>query len=204
MTPDEQRRCAGVAVERSTAASTAPQGQSPMNPSSDRNPSEQPLSTHAAERVAHAMAAAEVSDYTAAIVPTASDNLAQPGEFITQARQARKLALALLLRAVLLERALGHSWAQIAASYGYDEEWVRARYEPLEREWLTKVRGGHAPSIENIDTALLMMPLKDVPVSDHDIRAVAAQLDDWCERRREWDTFPDASTRPVTDGLVTS
>lgn len=167
----------------------------------DPDDPDQPLSQHAAARVSYAMAAAEISDYAAAVVPTSSDRLAEPGEFITQARRARTMAMALLVRAVLLERALGHSWKQIAHSFGYAEEWVRATYEPVESEWLASLNGVPSTQYETIEMASMMLPLRDVPVTEIEIRKTAAELDAWCERRRDQNT-PSPTPRLVSDGLA--
>jgi hypothetical protein len=153
--------------------------------------------------VAHALAARETSDYTAAVVPTSSDRLAEPGEFITQARQARKLALALLVRSVLLERALGRSWKQIAHAFGYTEEWVRAQYEPIEQEWLAKLSGEDPPHSGTIEMSVLLS--QNEPLTDDEIRKTAAMLDGWCVRRRDLDLPPDdpgSGPRLVSDGLA--
>lgn len=159
---------------------------------------ERALSEHAAARVAYAVAAVELSEYAAAVVPTSSDSLADPGEFITQAKQGRKLALILMMRAVLLERAKGRSWKQIAHSFGYTEEWVRAEYEPIEREWLAWLSGHDEPA-ETIAMAMLL-PSHNVPRTEVEIRATAAMLDEWCRQRASVQD-PEPGQRLVTDGL---
>jgi hypothetical protein len=175
-----------------------------MTSPSDRKKPEKPLPRHAAARVTHARAAADISDYAAAVVPTSSDRLAQPGEFITQARQARKLALTLLVCAVLLERALGHSWKQIAHAFGYPEEQVRAQYEPVEQAWLSELRGVRPLLSEPVVEMSLFQ--HKMPVTDAEIRDTAAMLDEWCRRRQDLDylTAGDNSPGPrlVSDGLA--
>lgn len=178
-----------------------------MTASGDRVSPERPLPRHAAARVTHALAAREISDYTAAIVPTSSDRLAQPGEFITQARQARKLAMALLISAVLLERALGHSWKQIAHAFGYAEEWVQATYGPVEQAWLAKLRDEEPEIAGPIEMALLF-PQDNAPLDEATIRETAASLDEWCRRRQDLGDYLDATDdggpapRLVSDGLA--
>lgn len=166
----------------------------------DPDKSQKPLLQHAAARVAHARAAADLSDYSAAIVPTSSDRLAEPGEFITQARQARKLALAMLQRAVLLERALGHSWKQIAHAFGYTEQYVRDEYAPLEEEWLSWLRGEKSAD-DSVTTRILNFNAK--PISEVSIRRTAADLDAWCDQHRPMDhDSPAPGPRLVSDGLT--
>jgi hypothetical protein len=159
---------------------------------------ERPLSRHAAARLGYALASVEISDYTAAVVPTSNDKLADPGEFITQARRVRKMAMELLVRAVLLERALGHSWKQIAHAHGYSEKWVREKYEPIEQEWLALLDGAPPSEAGTIEMAYLMT---DVPLTDTEIRETAAELDAWCYRRRD-ENSPEPTLRLVSDGLA--
>lgn len=162
---------------------------------------DKPLPQHAAARVSYAKAAAEISDYAAAVVPTSSDNLAEPGEFITQARRARTMAMALLVIAVLLERALGRSWKQIAHAYGQSEQWVRATYAPVEAEWIDSLNGRAAAEYETVEMASLIAGLREIPVTDIEVRKAAAELDAWCERRRD-QNMPSPTTRLVSDGLA--
>jgi hypothetical protein len=131
-------------------------------------------------------------------VPTSSDSLADPGETITQAKQARKLALIVMMRAVLFERAKGRSWKQLAHSFGYTEDWVRGEYEPIEREWLAWL-SGHNESTTTIAMAMLL-PSHNVPRTEHEIRATAATLDEWC-RQRSSVQDPKPGQRLVSDGL---
>lgn len=159
---------------------------------------ERPLSRHAAARLGYALASVEISDYTAGVVPTSSDRLRPPGEFITQARRVRKMAMELLVRAVLLERALGHSWQQIAHAHGYTEQWVREQYEPVEQEWLAMLDGGQPAETATIEMAHL---LTDVPLTEAEIRETAAELDAWCDRRRDQNA-PKPTLRLVSDGLA--
>ena len=168
-----------------------------MTPSSDRSRQERPLTEHAAARLGYALAASGISDYTAAVVPTTGDNLATPGEFITQARRARAMAMDLLVRAVLLERARGHSWKQIAHAYGQPEEWVKSTYEPVEREWLMWLQGDSIDSFETIEMPAIA---RDVPASKEDIIRTAERLDEWCDRRQDQAAPPNL--RLVSDGLA--
>jgi hypothetical protein len=167
--------------------------------SSDEPPAvENSLPQHAAARVGYSATAAEISDYTAALVPNSEDHLHVPGAFITQARRVRTLSMALLVRAVLLERSLGHSWKQIAHAHGYDEEWVVAQYGPVEQEWLQALNHGAASEYETVEMAGL---IKDVPESLEEINALAEELNAWCERRRDADADP-RSFRLVGDGMT--
>lgn len=159
----------------------------------------EPPSQHAAARIGYSATAAEISDYTAALVPNSEDHLNVPGAFITQARRIRTLSMALLVRAVLLERSLGHSWKQIAHAHGYDEEWVKAQYEPVEREWLQAL--GLEDASEAYETVEMVALIKDVPASQEEINELAQQLNDWCERRRDADAGP-RTFRLVGDGMA--
>lgn len=158
---------------------------------------DKPLSRHAAARLGYALTAVEISDYTAAVVPTSSDQLV-PGEFITQARRARTMAMELLVRAVLLERALGHSWKQIAHAQNQPEEFVKEQYGPVEQEWLAQLNGGSPSEAETIEMAHL---LQDVPLTEQEIRETASKLDIWCDRRRDQNQ-PKPTLRLVSDGLA--
>lgn len=160
---------------------------------------DRPPSQHASARLSYALAAADISDYAAAVVPTSGDKLATPGSFITQARRARTMALDLLVRAVMLERARGNSWKQIAHAYGQSEEWVKARYGPVEAEWLQLLNGGPVEDFETIDMATL---IKDLPISDDEIHDTAARLDEWCDQRRDRNTPTQPALRLVSDGLA--
>lgn len=164
-----------------------------------------PLLSHAAARVALSIDARALSEFAAALVPATGDAYAQPGEFITQARQARKMTAHFITRAVLYERARGVSWAEIAAALGEDERWVRSRFEPAEEKWLRRVTS-EEDAAESIDEALLLPPSK-VPVRDADIRKEAELLDEWCIRQRALSSQPpvegmEPHPRPVTDGIV--
>lgn len=161
---------------------------------------DKPLIGHAAERVGFAITAAEVSDYTAAIVPATTDRLAEPGESITQARQVRRMALDLLARAVLLERAQGRSWSQIAAALGESEEYTRGRWVPVEEEWRRDDK--FAERRKTLDESLLL-PRREVPTTEEAIRKAAAILDEWCVARRDPTIPTSAHQQPVTDGIVT-
>lgn len=166
--------------------------------SEDEAPPEGRLSKHAAARLGYALAAAEISDYAAAVVPTSGDERMLPGEAITQARRARTMAMEMLVRAVLLERAKGRSWKQIAHAHGYSEQWVRDQYEPVERDWLARLDGAPPAEAESIEMVHL---LQDVPVTEAEIREAAAKLDAWCDRRRD-ENDPNPTLRLVSDGLA--
>lgn len=168
-----------------------------------RNRHHRPLVTHAAERVGFAITAAEISDYTAALVPATTDQLATPGENITLARQVRLLSLDLLTRAVLLERALGRSWLQIAAALGETEAYTRGRWEPVEEEWHRDDK--FTAKRRHIDD-MLLLPRRHVPVTDDEIRKAAEILDEWCIARRDPDFRgpDDGLQQPVTEGIVTT
>jgi hypothetical protein len=129
--------------------------------------SEQPLVEHAAERVAFGLAARDISDYAAALVPATTDRLARPGESITQARQLRRMALDVLTYAVLLERVQGRSWTQIAASLGESEEYTRGRWIPVEQEWQRDDK--FAARRRDLEQSLLL-PNREVPATEAAIR----------------------------------
>lgn len=162
-----------------------------------------PLLAHAASRIAFGDNARDISDFAAALVPTFSDAYAHPGEFVTQARQLRKMTVFLMSWAVLLERDRGASWSEIAAACGQDETWVRARWQPAEIRWLAMRRGEVDPP-ENLEE-LLELPPGDLIIDEADIRKEAELLDAWCARRAAAadltvDDSPEAR-RPVSDGI---
>lgn len=165
-----------------------------------------PLLASAATRVALSIDAAAISDFAAALVPTNGDVHSRPGELIVQARQLRKFTAEYVIRAVLLERANGSSWASIAAAFGYDEEYVRATYEPSELAWRAALNDGDANPLRQAETLeeALLIPQREVPTSEADIRKAAELLDDWCTRHAAVHALPsvDQSRRPVTDGII--
>jgi hypothetical protein len=163
-----------------------------------------PLHRHAAERVALGLQAAQMSEFAAALIPTATDDHAVTGEFITQARQVRKFAQQLVVYAVLLERARGATWAQIAAAMNADEAWVRSTYAPAEHEW-TRARLSSSPAAppQTAEDAL-RVHLHNVPTDDAGIRKAAEVLDTWCREHGNAHSLPPTSenSRPVTDGIL--
>lgn len=163
-----------------------------------------PLLESAAARVAFSLAAREISDFAAAMVSTFGDSHARPGEFVTQVRQLRKMHVYMMTRTILLERAKGVSWAELAASYRASEAWLRATYEPAERRWLAALRGEPLPEPETISEALELPP-DDVPLEEEEIRKAAADLDEWCLHRADSIvTVPSEEvlpSRPVSEGI---
>ena len=168
-----------------------------------------PLLDSAAARVAFSGTARQVSDFAAAMVSTTGDSHTHPGEFITQVRQLRKMQVYLTTRAILLERARGTSWPELAAATGISEGWLRANYEPAERRWLAILEGNPLPEPETLDEALELPPpdepLGDMPVEDEDVRKVAAELDDWCRHRAASIVAVPSEERtpgrPVSEGI---
>lgn len=203
MTPFARVRSllAWIATRKDVRASDPTQGPPPMKQTARQRPRhDRPLVEHAAERVGFAITAAEISDYTAALVPATTDHHAIPGESITQARQVRRMGLDLLTRAVLLERAQGCSWAQIAAALGESVEYTLGRWVPVEEEWRRDDK--FSDRRKTIDESLLL-PRRAVPTDDAAIRKAAAVLDEWCVSRRD-PTIPSSEVQqPVTDGIVT-
>jgi hypothetical protein len=164
-----------------------------------------PLLDSAAARVAFSVMAREISDFAAAMVSTVGDSHARPGEFVTQVRQLRKMHVWMTIRTVILERARGSSWAELAAAMGYTEAWVRATYEPAEQRWLAILEGREVPEPQTISEALELPP-NSVPVIEDDIRAAAAELDDWCRQRAaSLVSIPSGEMappgRPVSEGI---
>ena len=203
MSPSSRARMllARLVAWRGARASESTQGTPPMTQAArERIHHDRPLVPHAKERVAFSIAAREISDYTAALIPASTDRLAIPGESITQARQVRRLALDLLTMAVLLERIQGRSWPQIAASLGESEEYTRGRWMPVEEEWQRDDK--FADRRKTLEASLLL-PRREVPVTEDAIRKAAEVLDQWCVSRQA-SAFPDAdaSQNPVTDGII--
>lgn len=178
------------------------QGTPPMNHADAQTTDDLPLVSHAAERIGFGSTAAQISDYAAALVPATTDRHAAAGEAIIQARQIRRMGIELLARAVLQERASGCSWTQVAASLGETVEYTRGRWEPVEREWL-RLRSGELSIIEPTFDQRLLLPRGEVPVTEADIRKMAAVLDEWCVARRDASFAQEGGNRrPVTDGIT--
>lgn len=142
-----------------------------------------------ASRVHFSTAAASASDYARALVPVIADDQATPGEFVQRARRLRVWAMEVMTAAVLAERAHGATWQQVAAAFGYETEFVRARWEPVERAWLQ----GRRPDLDGLDVGSL-----DPPLSDADARKAAEQLDQWCERQGAPHGAADRGREPVS------
>lgn len=162
-----------------------------------------PLLASAAARVAFSDMAREISDFAAAMVSTNGDSHALPGEFVTQVRQLRKMHVYMMIRTVLLERARGASWPELAVAMGEDEAWVRGTYAPAERRWLAILDGRPLPDPKTLEEALELPP-GNVPTNDEDIRKVAGELDDWCRRRAAAIvSVPEERPprRPVSEGI---
>lgn len=163
-----------------------------------------PLLTHAAARIVFGDNARDISDFAAALVPTFSDAYAHPGEFVTQARQLRKMTVFLMTYSILLERDRGASWSEIAAACGQDETFVRGRWEPAENRWRAMLHGAPLDAPETLEE-LLELPPVDLDLDEASIQKEAELLDAWCARRAAAanltvDDGPRAR-RPVSDGI---
>jgi hypothetical protein len=120
------------------------------HPTPDRRCALKPSTPAQRLRVAFAEAAAQVSDYTRALVTEGiGEEDSRPGEYIVFARRARAHVNELVQRAVMLERARGASWEEIAAALGHPVEWVRDEYEPAYERWL--VEGGAPWQLEDVE-----------------------------------------------------
>lgn len=139
-------------------------------------------------RVYFGQAAAGASDYARALVPTIGESHARPGEYVQEARRLQVWVLEVMTAAVLVERANGASWAQVAAAFGYDEDFVRGRWAPVEQAWLDG---------ENVQLGdeLVIDSFIDAPTSHAEATKAAELLDMWVRRENP------SHARPFTDGL---
>lgn len=130
-----------------------------------------------------AVAARENADYARGLVGDISTPML-PGERIRAARRLRVLALTVLDRAVLIERAAGCSWEEIARALGLSVDETRARYEETWQVWCAeaapagvdaRVQGEHGLGLR----------------FDEDPQGTAEMLDAWYMRHAEpWDDAP--------------
>jgi hypothetical protein len=142
-------------------------------------------------RVYYGQAAAGASDYARALVPTRGEEHMRPGEFIQQARRFNLWAHEVMQSAVLLERAYGASWAQVAAAFGYTEDYVKARWEPIEQAWLDG-------SVAELAEGLTVESLVEPPSTRGEALKIAEQLDQWV-RQGAGGQCPEDN--PVSRGL---
>lgn len=142
-------------------------------------------------RVYFGQAAAGASDYARALVPTHGEEHMRPGEFILQARRFALWSHEVTQSAVLLERANGATWAQIAAAFGYEEEFVKARWAPVERAWL------EGSSTSELAEGITVESLVEAPTGRAEAIKLAEKLDAWVKQVAE----TEPNTRPVSDGL---
>lgn len=141
-------------------------------------------------RLVTATTARDLSDWGRAMVETISGDF-EPGELVRVAVQLRHVSLLLLDRAVLAERAAGHTWAEIAAQHHLTEADVIRRYADVYDEW---EKNGRVPAI---------VPTNDARVhygQEHagDFEGSAASLDQWRARHTEpWETPSDRSLASI-------
>lgn len=126
----------------------------------------------AAARVYYAQVAAATSDYARALVPVVGKDDMIPGSYIQQSRQLRKWALEVQAAAVLVERTRGATWRQIASAFGYETEWVRARWEHVVQAWYDN----QPVEVDGLLIDWLIPP----PTNDAEARKAAEQIDLWC------------------------
>jgi len=86
-----------------------------------------------ARRADYERVTSEVAAYANALATDAGKK-SEPGERLLRVRELRTKGLEALTAAVLLERAEGASWSNIARALGMDESFVRARWEDFERD----------------------------------------------------------------------
>lgn len=144
-------------------------------------------------KVAMAVGAREAADYARGLVGDVSTPML-PGERVRAARRLRVLALTVLDRAVLVERAQGCSWAEIARALSLSEEETVARYAETFEQWVAE----RAP--EGIDASVL----GDFGIGlrfDEDPEGTAASVDAWYARHAEPWEHAEAQGGPCTRAL---
>ncbi|WP_067828348.1 hypothetical protein [Actinomadura kijaniata] len=115
-------------------------------------------------RIAVSVAAAEVSDLAAQLVPTYADEWESRPAASEYARRVREAAEHLVALAVASDRRRGASWTQVGEALGISRQAAHERYDPLVREldeaaviwWLTgrtltahgQVPDGYADPVE--------------------------------------------------------
>jgi hypothetical protein len=144
-------------------------------------------------RIAQAVAARETADFARGLVGDVATPM-MPGERIRKARRLRLLALTVLDRTVLIERALGASWAEIADALARSEDAVRDTYEEVFERWAANLPP------EGMDASII----GDFTIGlrpDMDPLGTAESLDLWYERTRDdWDS---SDQHPVTRAVTT-
>ncbi|GAY07128.1 hypothetical protein [Pseudonocardia sp. N23] len=148
-----------------------------------------PLTARAAAELAFAAAAREVSDVARSLLPTGSVRTSYAGTLVADARRLHALAGRALAAAVVVERADGTPWPDVAEATGEDPDGVRAHWEPLVVRWdaaMEQAAVPHAPDDPD-----------DPPAP---VEAAVAELDGWVVRHRE-DDDPGSGDHPVSDAL---
>jgi hypothetical protein len=142
-------------------------------------------------RVALALAAADLADHAAAIVPTDTDRAGHSGEMLACVAQLASAAQEMLALAIAYERRRGASWEGIGEALGVSKQAAHSRY---------------AADVAAYDHALLMAWLTGdahypgVPAGAID--AAASALDRWLSDRRPRRGRTPDQVPSVTAGLA--
>jgi hypothetical protein len=157
----------------------------------------------AAARAALSAVARTISDFAAALVPTAGDELATPEDWANSARRMSMLALEYRLRSLAmvmqdLERQGfddDAAWIRAATAFGYASRvaWFRDEFEDAYRSWVNgEPRSWHPEWIR----AHLGMNF------DGDPDELARELDEWYQNAHPFDAEGDDLERSVRGGGV--
>ena len=142
------------------------------------------MDVEARTRIATAVAAREASDFARGITDLAAGDFT-PGSLTAAATRLRLLALAVLDRSVLAERAAGATWAEIAAAHTLNEDGVIARYDGVYARWVAIEARADADQ-----GAHFALPgTADGSAGELDPIGTAQALDSWRERHADpWET----------------
>ena len=159
------------------------------------DPSSGPPRRRRAARVALSAAAADLATFAESIVPTRGDEHYEPADYATIARRIQVHALEIKIRAAILMRAAGATWADVAEAFairapaGVDADpgdLAEAVFGDAYEQWAAG-QSIHPPWMA---TGTLPRALAG------DVDDVAAELDDWYARRTA-----SVDRQPVTGSL---
>ncbi|MEU6713032.1 hypothetical protein ABZ897_16240 [Nonomuraea sp. NPDC046802] len=151
-------------------------------------------------RIGYSNVAKEIADHAASKVTTRDDANAVPGDLITHALQAQRMALENLHRAITVERMNGTSWETIAEKLRLPLPQVLAQYEHCDLTHLADQNGETGVWRILAETCVATIPGTCDP---HPGRA-ALELDDWYAAyasHQPGDPAGTAAPNPVTAHL---
>lgn len=150
-----------------------------------------PYTSRSLAQLALGVAARVASDFARSMVPTGRRRAAYDGVLLADALSLCAHAERILEAAVVVERADGTAWEEIADSLGVTPSTAQERWQPAAQRWQDQVEIASMPGHAADD---LPGVLADRP--GH----LAHQLDEWVLRHREL-IDPIDGEHPVTDVL---